>query len=112
MARIEGFGNLGGNPELKYVGDEKDKAVCEFRFYLKSDRRKGEDECDSHVLTLRSTAAHTLRGAVPSSARQGVGPKVPHVRGRAKNKLDQPAGKPLPTDTSMSPTQNFTKQNP
>lgn len=44
MARIEGIGNLGSNPELKYLGENKDKPVCEFRFYLKSDRRKGEGE--------------------------------------------------------------------
>lgn len=43
MAKIEGFGNLGSDPELKYVGEEQDKPVTEFRFYLKSDRRKGED---------------------------------------------------------------------
>ncbi|HFD80024.1 MAG TPA: single-stranded DNA-binding protein [Gammaproteobacteria bacterium] len=37
MSKIEGIGNLGGEPTLKYVGDDK-KPVTSFRIYLSSSR--------------------------------------------------------------------------
>lgn len=41
MSKIEGTGNLGSEPTLKYVGDDK-KPVTSFRLYLNSTRQATE----------------------------------------------------------------------
>lgn len=41
MSKIEGTGNLGSEPTLKYVGDDQ-KPVTSFRLYLNSSRRDAE----------------------------------------------------------------------
>ena len=42
MAEINGVGNLGADPVLKYIGEDSDKPVAELRVYLSSSR-KGKD---------------------------------------------------------------------
>lgn len=46
MAEIQGFGRLGTDPELKMVGESKDKPVAAFRLYLSSLRKKDGETVD------------------------------------------------------------------
>jgi len=46
MAEIKGFGRLGSEPELKMVGENKDKPVTEFRLFLSSLKKRNNETTD------------------------------------------------------------------
>jgi len=46
MSEIAGYGRLGTEPELKMVGESKDKPVTEFRLFLSSLKKTGGETED------------------------------------------------------------------
>jgi len=46
MSEISGYGRLGTEPELKMVGEDKDKPVTEFRLFLSSLKKNNGDTED------------------------------------------------------------------